>query len=434
MKVIERIKTAFHKKSIRQACFIYAGSLINGGSLFIINAALGRSLSKDWYATFTLAILVLTTVAETSDLGLNGALSRFAPFFIAQKHDGKLRQLVRIIWRWRVGLSAAITGGGLILSYPLAYFVFKQPSLAPYLAFSFLGVGGVILLGFVNTFLQANQRFLYNATLQMLKGVIRLVLIGMLILFHVESLFYYLAVYLAVPWILFAASFHVLPKGFRHTSIDDKETRSVIHSQVARFSSWLTIWSLFSIIATRVDQAMISRYLGLEQVAIYTAAYQLIQLYPLVSQTITTVLAPKTNGFTSKKLFIPFIGYSLRWILLPVVVLGVLVYPSQYLITLFFGHAYDASLGVYLVLAYSLVFNLLVIPFSLIIVAYNRTDLMAASGIIQFVVNIVGTVLLIPRFGVMGAAYTYAFGILVAVLYNIACAMYLLKRKEIIVV
>lgn len=432
MMLLDRLAGLTKKKFIRDVSYVYVSSMVNGASLFLINVLLGRNLSKEWFATFSLSLLVLSTVAEVSDLGLNAGLARFAPYYIAHQQFDKLKQLVKTIWQWRVSLTVVLTVTGLLLATPIATHLFGQPSLAPYLLFSFLGVGGVVLLGFINTFLQASQRFFYNAGLQTLKGLLRLIAVVTLILLGTSDLYWYLSIYILVPWILFAVSFRVLPKGFTKVSVDE-ETKQKMHDQLKRFSAWLSLWSLFSILASRIDQVVISHYLGLEQVAIYAAAYQLIQLYPLVTQSIAAVLSPKISGLHSKAALIHFLKRSLKWISIPVVVLSTLVYPSQYIITLFFGSSFSGALPVYLVLAYSLVFNLFAIPFSLIITAYNRTELMAISGVIQVAVNIVGTIILVPRFGVLGAGYTFGLGIMSAVLYNIACSVYLLKNKEIVV-
>lgn len=432
MGIISYIKKLKEKKYLRDATYTYISSLVNGASLFLISVILGRNFSKEWFAVFTLSILVLSTVSEMSDLGLNGGLLRFAPFYIAHKELDKLKQLVKTIWRWRVSIAAIITCGGIMLSYPLSHVLLKQEGMVGYLIFSFIGVGGVIFLGFINTYLQAAQRFFYNAGLQTLKGTLRLGLIALLMMFGVDNIYFYLAVYIFVPWILFFASFHVLPKNFLKVEID-QEVKKNIHAQLAKFSMWLTIWSLFSIVSSRVDQIMISRFLGLQEVAIYAAAYQLIQLYPYIAQSITAVLSPRINSLASVADVKIFLKRTLKWILLIIVILSILVFPSQYLITFFFGQGYTESLSVYLVLAYSLVLNLITVPFSLVITVYNRTYMMAFSGVVQLIVNVVGTILLIPRFGVIGAGYTFMLGIIVAVFYNIGCAYYLLKNKEIIV-
>ncbi|HYE59968.1 MAG TPA: oligosaccharide flippase family protein [Candidatus Kapabacteria bacterium] len=432
MSLLATLRQTMKKRFLRDVAFTYVSFVTNGASLFLVSIILGRSFSKEWFAAFSLSILVLSTVAEMSDLGLNGGLQRFAPFYIANKQFDKLKQLIRIIWRWRVNLTALITSVGVLGSYLLATYIFGQTELTGYLAVSFVGVGGVVFLGFINTFLQASQRFFYNAILQTLKGVVRLLLIASLVLFGVENMYAYLGVYIAVPWVLFLISFHVLPAGFQHVSLD-AESRHAVHAQLARFSTWLTVWSLFSIVATRVDQVLVSRFLGLEQVAIYAVAYQLMQFYPLVAWSITAVLSPKISGFSTKRELIPFLKRAIKWTAVAMAACALVVYPSQYLITLFFGHEYDASLPVYRILALSLVANMICIPFNLVITAYNRTDLMAFSGVIQLIVNTVCAFILIPRFGIMGAGYTFMIGIGASILYNMTCSYYLLKKKEITV-
>ena len=174
---LEYIKNFKNKKFLSDTALVYLGALLNGVSLFLINVALGRSLDKEWFAVFSLSVLALSTVAEMSDFGLNGGLLRFAPYYIGRGEENKLKQLLKIVWRWRIWLSIVLTFGGIIFSYPIARHIFNQPVLTGYLAFSFLGVGGVVLLGFVSAYLQASRRFFYNSAIQGLKGLLRLLII-----------------------------------------------------------------------------------------------------------------------------------------------------------------------------------------------------------------------------------------------------------------
>lgn len=429
----ERLQRIIAKRFVWHVSYVYIGALANGISLFAINVLLGRTLSKEWYGIFTLTTLVLSTVAEMSDFGLNAGLLRFAPYYIATNQSDKLKQLVKTIWQWRISLSATLTVGGIALSYPIARYIFGQPDLSRHIAFAFLGVGGVILLGFVSTYLQASQRFAYNATMQSLKGIIRLAGVALGIVLHITSLTWYVGVYLIVPWILFLISYRVLPQGFYQVHIEG-EVKDKLHSQLKSFSFWLTIASLTSIVASRVDQAMVSSLLGLEQVAVYTVAYQFIQLYPLLWQSISSVLTPKLASVTTKAAAVQLITRTLKWIFPVLVALGVVIYPSQYLIVLLFGHGYAAAMPVYIVLSYGILFNLLAIPFSLVITIFNKTSLTAAAGVLQLVANMLLNFIFIPRYGVMGAAYTFACSILLSLAYSIFCTLYLLKKREIVIV
>lgn len=421
------------KTFLRDVSLVYFGSIINGVSLFLINLVLARALEKDWFAIFSLAILALSTAAEMSDFGLNGGLLRFAPAYLASGEENKLKQLVKTIWRWRLWLSIVLTVGGIILAYPISQYIFKQPLLTRYFAFSFLGIGGVILLGFISAYLQASQRFFQNSLIQVIKGLSRLILVVVLAWLGVRNLYVFLGIYIIIPWILFAFSHHYLPKRFTSVVIDD-EVKKSLHKQLARFSFWLTIWSLSAIVASRVDQVMLSYLLGLSDVALYAVAFQFVYLYSLASQAISSVLLPKINQLQSKEEIALFVKKVFRW-LIPVIILGlIVVYPSQYVIEWLFGQKYVAAMPLYLVLSVSMLLSLIAIPFSLVITVYNKTQLVAFSGFLQLIINVVLNFLFIPKFGNLGAALTFALGIILSLLYNWFCAAYLLKTQQVKIV
>lgn len=432
MKLTEKIIQLFSKKSLYDVGLVYAGSLLNGVSLFLINIFLGRVLEKDLFGVFTLSIMIVSTVAEMSDFGLNGGLLRFAPYYLANKEDSKLKQLVKTIWRWRIWLSVILTLGGIVVSPWLARYVFNNPNITGHLIFAFLGVGGVVLVGFTSTYLQASQRFLTNSVIQSLKGVLRLILVITLFLFNVHNVFAYLLIYILIPWLLFLFSYRYLPESFGQVQVE-AEVKQKMHSQLARFSFWLTIASLSSILASRVDQIMLSRLMGLEKVAIYAMAFQFVYLYSLILQSVTTVLTPQVNSLrTSQELFM-FCKRVFKWVILLAVVISLAIYPSKFVIAFLFGQKYLESLPIYLILSWSMMLNLLVIPFSLVITAYNQTRLLAISGFMQLIVNVVFNLLLIPQYGVRGAAYTFMIGLGFAVVYVMISAGYLLKYKKLAV-
>lgn len=433
MQIRAHIKKITGKKFLWNVSYVYIGALLNGVCLFLINIILGRGLEKAEYAIFTLVTLVLSTVAEMSDFGLNAGLLRFGPYYISTNQTDKLKQLVKIIWQWRVTLSVILTVGGILFSQLIARYIFGQPELTGKIAFSFLGVGGIIFLGFLSTYLQARQRFVYNATVQSLKGILRLLGIVILVVVGSKNIYAYVSVYVFVPWALFLLNYHVLPEHFFSISLHE-EVKQKMYSQLKRFSFWLTIASLTSIVASRIDQVMVSRMLGLEQVAVYTVAYQFIQLYPILWQSITSVLTPKLASVTTKAELIALVRRTFKWIIPLIAVLCVLIYPSQYLIALLFSHKYDAAMPVYLVLSFSILFNVVSVPFSLMMTVFNKTNLTAFSGFLQLVANVILNTIFIPRYGVMGAAYTFSLSILLSLMYNILCSWYLFKTKELVIV
>ncbi len=424
------VKGFFKKKSLHEFGFTYFGLLANGISLFLINVILGRSLEKEWFAIFSLSILALSTIAEMSDLGLNGSLLRFIPFYKQSNEPEKLKQVIRTIWRWRVWLSIILTLGGIVLSYPIAKYVFDQPQITNYLAFSLFGIGGVVLLGFISTYLQATQQFFKNSLIQSLKGLSRLALTAIFIFSGFNDIYLFLLVYISIPWILLTFYYRVLPRNLEKIQIE-AEVKEKLHSQIANFSFWLTIWSLSAILASRVDQIMLSNLLGLEKVAIYTIAFQFIYLYSIASQSITSVLMPKYNSLHSKEEIISLTKKLMKWLIPITILLFLIIPPSKYLITFVFGDKYIDSMPVYLVLSYGMALNLFNIPLSLIVTTFNKTKLIAISGFIQLIINVGLNLVLIPKFGIIGAGLTFGLGIIFSIVYNSICSSYLIKKEEI---
>ena len=432
MQIKQWIQSIFKKRALHQTAFVTVGSLINGVSLLVLNIVLARALSQEFFGIFSLSVLALSTMAEVSDFGLNLGLLRFAPYYIATNQTDKLKQLVKTIWRWRVMLTWVLTVGGIIFSYPLAKYLFGQAKIASYLAYSFLGIGGVILLGFLATYLQSRQRFFYQASVQSLKGFLRLVIVVILAIFGVKNLFAYLSVYIFVPWILFLINFGVFPKKFRQVQIDEGVKRN-LHSQLAKFSFWLTISSLMGIVGGKIDQVMIGHYLGLVDVAVFTVAWQLIQVFPVLTGSITSVLMPRISAFRDKKDLTVFVKRVFKWVFVGAIVIAFLIYPSQYLINFLFGQKYAVAMPVYLILAYSLLLNILAIPFSMTIVVFNKTHIMTIATFINLVIFVAFNLVFIPRYGIMGAAYTYVISMLANFVWNTVWAIYLIKKKNFVV-
>ncbi len=422
-----KIKNIASTKTLHEAVFVYGGALANGGALFALNVVLAHMLSKENFGAFSLAILVLGTVAELSDFGLNAGFLRFAPYYRERNEVGKLTQLVKTVWRWRLTMSAILTVGGIIFAKYIAVYIFKQPAITGLLRLSFLGVGGVILLGFVTTYLQAMQHFTLTSMLQGLKGILRFLIIMILLVCKVTNLYVLILAYLLIPWILLGMLYHKLPKNFNTIKVEE-DVKKKLHSQLARYSFWITIWSFSAIVSSRIDQILISNFLDLGQVAIYSVAFQFIFIYSLAIQSISSVLIPKISKITSREELAAYSKKVFKWIVPVAVLLAFCIYPSQFVVSLIFGEKYAASMPLYTYLSYFTLVNFLAIPLPLIISVYNRTDLIAFSGFLQLIINVMCGLLFIPQYGVIGAVVAFGMGTVAVHLYSACVVMYLFKK------
>ena len=84
----------------------------------------------------------------------------------------------------------------------------------------------------------------------------------------------------------------------------------------------------------------------------------------------------------------------------------------------------------YVILAYGTLLSVLAIPFTLAIIVFNRTYIATISCFVQLLINVVGNFIFIPRYGIMGAAYTFAASSVVMFMWSLVWALYLMKKKD----
>lgn len=425
-----KLSSRIFPKAALQASVVYAGMLGNGACLFLVNVFLGRFLDKASFGSFSLAILALSTLAELSDFGLNAGFLRYGSYYSARGEEGKLLQLVRLVWRWRVRLSVLLTVFGVAFARPIAEIVLNAPALAGTLAFSFLGVGGTVFLGFVATYLQLRERYVANAVVQFLKGFLRFAFIYGIVHAGFAGPYALVLGFIVVPWILFIFVSRLLPAGF-YSAPSFASEHVAVARQLKSYSFWIALWSFAAIFAGRVEQIVLSSLMGLEAVAVFAAASQFMQAYSLGAQAVSTVLAPKAGAIRSAQELSSLMHRSFRpliWLsfaLIPFIIL------SSRLIPLVFRASYADAMPVYIVLSIGYIGFMLNAPFSLAISAYNKTVFYAVLGAFQVVLSIALNYLFIPSYGVLGAALAFTVTSFVILAATGACASYLMRTREI---
>lgn len=420
-------------KAAFQASVVYAGMLGNGACLFLVNVFLGRFLDKASFGSFSLAILALSTLAELSDFGLNAGFLRYGSYYSAQGEEGKLLQLVRVVWRWRVRLSVVLTVFGVAFARPIAEIILNAPSLAGTLAFSFIGVGGTVFLGFIATYLQLRERYVANAAVQFLKGFLRFAFIYAMVHAGFAGPYALILGFIVVPWVLFIFASRFLPAGF-YSAPSHASEYSAVSRQLKSYSFWIALWSFAAIFSGRVEQIVLSSLMGLEAVAIFAAASQFMQVYSLGAQAVSTVLSPKASAVRSARELSSLMYRSFR----PLIALSFALIPfivlSSRLIPFVFRTSYAEAMPVYIILSVGYIGFMLNAPFSLAISAYNKTSFYAVLGAFQITSSILLNYLLIPLFGVVGAALAFTLSIFSVLFLTSIFASYLIRTRQISVV
>lgn len=171
--------------------------------------------------------------------------------------------------------------------------------------------------------------------------------------------------------------------------------------------SWPLIFSgVVSMIYLRIDQVMLGQMVGNEEVGVYSAAVRLAEVWYFIPMVIYPSILPGIieARAISEELFYSHLQkfYNLMAFLAYAVALPV-TFMAGWIVELLFGQAYARSAAMLAVLVWAGLFVNLGIARSSFLMAMNWTKIHFLTVLLGSVINVALNVLLIPRYGGMGA-------------------------------
>jgi len=182
-----------------------------------------------------------------------------------------------------------------------------------------------------------------------------------------------------------------------------------------------------------IDIFVIKKYMTLQDVGVYSVAYNAFTNITMFIMILYTVFMPLMVEYRTKKNF-HMINKHIKktpiflvcWV--AIVSVGILV--SRYIIPLIFSTKYVASVSSFNVLLIASIFYFISIYLLPIVNAFDLIIYSQIFNLIKAGVNIVGDFMLVPKIGIIGAAYStlasYAIGLALTIV------LLIIKRKTIL--
>ena len=190
-----------------------------------------------------------------------------------------------------------------------------------------------------------------------------------------------------------------------------------------RFTTPRAIATLAQITIQRVDIVLVAIIIGPAQAAVYTAATRFLVVGQLGSGAISMAAQPQfTELFAMRALRRANGVYqaTTAWLVLltwPLYLL-VIVYGTEFLAI--FGRSYQAGYAVLLILGVSALLSSACGQVDMVLITTGRSSWSLLNGLLAMVVNVSLDLLLIPSYGITGAAIAWAVAIGVANLMPLA--------------
>lgn len=407
--------------TIRQSSITMTGSVINGilGALFYV--VMARALGPADFGLLVVAITTLTLIADIVDFGTNTGLVHFVSANLATDKV-RVLQILKLSLEIKLLVWLTVLLVGIVFVPYIADKIFNKIELITPLRLVMIGVGGALFFSFTTSSLQAFQKFVSWAFINISANFLRLVLIFLLLFYQQLNLASSLIVYISLPFLGFFLSLLLLPTQAFLTVKDETK----LTGQLINFNRWVALSTIVAALSSRLDIFLTARLLSVKEVGIYSAANQLTVIIPQLVGALGVVAAPKFASFNNiSKMLVYFKKFQA--LVLALVGIGLLVIPlSYYLIPIIFGVSYTASIPPFILLFLAMLVFLVLVPIHNSIMYYfakPQVFVWLSFGHL-LIMGILGYFMIL-NFGVIGAATT----VLIGMIFNLLVSLIWFLRK-----
>lgn len=369
-------------------------------------ALIARTMGASGNGVYTIALLVPTMLATFLNLGVGTA----NVYYIG---SGKLNP--REAWDITIIITIILSIIGYILGFVVIEFaskyVFKdiEKSIL-FLSLLFFPVS--LLTMNISSIFQATEDFKNFNFILIFQPFINLLIIIILILLNVDNIKYFILSYFLTLLATHIISYYILKTKIRNFSSNSKHGYM---KKILTYGYKAHLSNILAFVNYRADIVILGYFVGVSAIGTYSVGVSIAEKLWLVSSAVGTVILPLfskiSSGDKNKNILPPLIARLVLWFTFFTSL--ILIYVNEFVIELIFGSEfYDSSLIIiYLVPGIILAACSRVISNDL--AARGRPELNLYTSILTVSINILGNIILIPLYGVVGAATATSFAYII---------------------
>lgn len=388
---------------VKGAGFVYSGLVLEMAIAFLAQVLAARYLSVSDFGGVTAGVALLNIGAIVSSVGFGNGLARYFP-----RHDAATKsELARAGFLITFPVSVVIGGLVTLNAEFLAADVFGDPTVTPSILIFGATIPFAATLRVVIGGIQGQKNARYRVYVEnLVRPVVRFSLVIVAVVYGLGqagfagsyALPYALGSVLAV--VLLART---LPELTETWKVDWGLTWSVL-----RYSAPFILSSTAGFIYRSADIFLLLYFLDSEAVGIYGVAYAAAKLMLMFSTAFNFMSMPVASELESGGGIAAAVDVQrpvLRWIAaasIPVFV-PLVLFSSEFISIVYASRYADGAVALSVLVAGFAVHNVLSTQSNLL-KALGRSKLIAANSAVSAVVNVVLNILLIPQWGIEGAA------------------------------
>jgi len=404
----------------KQTGIVFIGKFIGYILGLVSNFVLARFYGPKILGQYALVMVTVNIVSIFTIFGFNNGLVKYISRYRATKQSKKLNEIIKIAFIY--GALFSIIGAILLflLKDVVANNVFKDSDLLNCLIY---GSWLIIPLTLIRIF-----NGLYRGFKQLQYPVISNEIIRRIIFLFIIIIFAFLNFKntpIVIASLLFAQILVVfyLARKVSTLKIDFKNILLIpsdnlqgkkVKKEFLTYSSTLILISFMNIILHRIDIIMLGVYMTSEVVGIYSIATTIAGLVAFLlvsSNMIFSSVISELYSVNKIKILGDLYSTITKWLIILTLPMVVSIVFFSDTIMKFFGQAYAMGSNALVILALGQMINVFVGANGSILGMCGHEKLLLINNILMAIINIIFNAILIPKFGILGAAIATGFSI-----------------------
>lgn len=407
---IKEVKTDNMAASAKGGAIALLLQVTGTGLGFINQVVLARMLGAGGIGEVILTLNIISVCSLIAAFGMQGAMVRFVSSYIEKKEDAKLKGTIYSTFKFCFLLSIALAALVLLSSKFIAINVFHSQALLKLLPLVLIAlpvnvvntVSEAILKGYKDTFKALLPNYIISP-------FFRLTVFLLLTIFDISS-FVAIIAFVAgeIITVVFSLTFIRSRIGKIKPVYDPSEYKIILG-----VASSMLLTNLSWFLSTQIDIWIIGMYNPVEAVGVYGVVSRLVALVAFSLVAFSTIIPPiisAVHASHDRNELRQIISESTRWILsISVPIILILNLEGKFILKYFFGAKFVDGYTALVILSFAQLINAGsgLVGWFLQMTGEHRTFMKIT--IFWGIINIVLNVILVPRFGIVGAASSTAF-------------------------
>ena len=421
------MKTNFNLQSlmsvgVKQSAFSIVGNFLATGISALAIILISRQLGPEVFGEFSVGFSISLILVRIVDLGLNTAVLKIAGM---QSQEHRLVNVFTETLIYKIFLIICLAAIGAFVYIPFANALHFHQPLILLLSFS-IGLITAIYEHLL-TILQALHKFTYSVAINFIQASAKLIGTVFFFLFSIrDSVIIY-------SWYVIAPIFPVLLWKFfapKSISFSFKQRELREFKQVFSIAKHSAVAFVSAGIIENIDVLFLQHYLSTYETGLYSGVSRIAMVFALIAYSLSNVL----NARVSKYRDINNLSVYLKkcWIIAGLSVLAFLFFIpiSSFLIYITIGPQYMDGVRSLLLLTASSFLTLATVPFMALFYSFKNNSYFSVSGLFQLGITLGGNYLLVPAFGLDGAAWTRLASRVVLFLFTIILGHWLFYQMK----